>query len=310
MENRTRTKKISSFSELVASVRAMEEKSRVAVVEAQDQHTLESIVQAKRDGLLEAILIGNVTKIKELLRDQNASPEGFEIVSADGAEESVAKAAVMVHEGQADIIMKGKLETGQIMKGILDKKNDLKKGGIISLIGFYEITTYHKLFAVSDMGMNTYPDLAGKKEILLNAVNVLQAAGIETPKVAVLSAIEKLNPKMPDTVDGDALKKMNQSGEIPGCIVEGPISFDLATSKSAALVKGYESPVAGDADLLLVPDIVSGNILVKCLTGMAGAQTAGLVVGAKVPIILTSRSAEASDKYYSIALAAFTAKNY
>jgi phosphotransacetylase len=139
-------------------------------------------------------------------------------------------------------------------------------------------------------------------------VALLHTLGIENPKVAVLSSVEKVNPKMPDSVDGDALKRMNQTGEIIGCAVEGPISFDLATSSEAARIKGFDSPVAGDADLLIVPDIVSGNILAKCLTGFAGATTAGAVLGARVPVILTSRSAEASDKYYSIALAACAAK--
>lgn len=310
MAKTTQTLKIDTFAQMVDIVRSLEIKSRVAVVEAQDNHTLESVVQARRDGLVEPILIGNMAKIKEILKEQHSSPEGIEMVASDGPEDSMAKAARMVHENTADIIMKGGLETSQLMSGILDKKNDLKKGGLMSLIGFYEISTYHKIFAVSDVGMNTYPNLDAKRDILCNAVDVLHAAGIINPKVAVLSAIEKVNPKMPDTLDGAALKKMNESGEIGGCIVEAPISFDLAISKSAALVKDYNSPVAGDADLLLVPDIVSGNILAKSLTGLAGAQTAGLAVGAKVPIILTSRSAEASDKYYSIALAGFTAKYY
>jgi phosphotransacetylase len=138
----------------------------------------------------------------------------------------------------------------------------------------------------------------------------LRAFGVENPKVAILAAIEKVNPKMKETVDADALKQMNACGEIDGCVVDGPLSFDIATSREAAEIKGYESEVAGDADLLIVPDLVCGNVLVKALTGIAGAMTAGMVVGAKVPIVLTPRSAEASDKYYSIALAAYTARNY
>jgi phosphotransacetylase len=232
------------------------------------------------------------------------------MVEAGDVDDCVAKAADLIRSGQAQIIMKGMMETGQIMKAVLDKKIELTSGRKMSVIGFYEIPKYHKLLSVSDMGMNTYPDLAGKKDILENAVQLLHAIGIENPKVAVLAAVEKLNPKMPETVDGDKLKEMNLQGEIKGCVVEGPISFDLATSKEAAVIKKYESPVAGDADFLLVPEICTGNVLVKCLTGMAGARTAGLVVGAKVPIILTSRSAEASDKYYSTVFAAFAAVNY
>ena len=225
-------------------------------------------------------------------------------------DESLNIAVKLIHEGKANVMMKGKLETAQIMRGVLKKENDLRKGGLISVTGFFEIPGVDKLIAVSDMAVNTYPDLEGKKHILENAVSVMHAMGIENPKVAVLAAVEKLNPKMPETVDADALKQMNIKGEITGCIVEGPISFDIATSKEAARIKGFSSPVAGEADLLLVPDIVSGNILAKCLTGFAKAITAGVVVGAKIPIILVPRSAEATDKYYSIALAAYTAQNF
>ena len=207
--------------------------------------------------------------------------------------------------------MKGKMETGPFMKAIINKKNDMMAGGRISLVGLFEHpTAYHKLLAVTDMGMNTYPDLEGKKDEINNAVKLLHALGIECPKVACLCAVEKLNPKMPETVDADALKKMNAAGQIPGCIVEGPISFDLAIKKESADLKGYESPVAGDADLLLVPDITCGNVLVKCMTEYAGATTAGAMLGAKCPLIITSRSAAASDKYYSIALAAYSAARY
>lgn len=302
--------KINTFKDLVAAVQAMETKSRVAVAAAHEEHTLESLIQARRDGLVTPILVGDEGEIRAIFKRLHEDPDSFEIVSADGVDDCLAKSVELIHSGRANILMKGKLETGQIMKAVIDKKNDLKRGGLISLVGFYSLPSYHKLFAVSDMGMNTYPNLEGKRHILENAVHVLRALGVEEPKVAVLSAVETANPKMPDSVDGGKLKELNQIGEIKGCIVEGPIAFDLATSKEAAVAKSYQSPVAGDADLLVVPDIVCGNVLVKCLTGLAGAKTAGLVVGAKVPIILTSRSAEASDKYYSIALAAYTAQNY
>lgn len=302
--------KINSFKDLVSAVQAMETKSRVVVAAAHDDHTLESLIQAQGDGLVTPILVGDEKKIRAILAEKQADSDAFEIIHAESVDDCLDKSVALIHAGKANILMKGKLETGEIMKAIIDKKNDMKRGGLISLMGFYTLPTYHKLFAVSDMGMNTYPDLEGKRHIIENAVHVLHALGIETPKVAVLSAVEKANPKMPDTVDGEKLKELCQSREITGCVVEGPISFDLATSRQAAAIKNYHSPVAGDADLLVVPDIVCGNVLVKCLTGMAGAQTAGLVVGAKVPVILTSRSAEASDKYYSIALAAYTAQNY
>jgi phosphotransacetylase len=299
-----------SFKEIAKIVSDIEEKTVIAVVEAHDEHTIESVVEATRDKLISPLLIGNADKIAGLLRGLNAKAVDFNVIGTESTDESLAIAVKKITDREAGAVMKGKLETGAFMKAILKKENNLIKGGRLSLIGFYEMPQYHKLFSVSDVGLNTYPDLAGKKDILTNAVGALHALGVENPKVAVLTAVEKVDPKMPDTVDAAALKKMNVDGEISGCVVEGPISFDLAMFKEAARIKGYESPVAGDADFLLAPDIVSGNVLVKCLTGFAGATTAGMVVGAKVPVVLTSRSAEASDKYFSIAFAAYSAAHF
>jgi phosphate butyryltransferase len=302
--------KINSFNDLVVNVQRMAQKSKVAVIAAHDEHTLDAIVEAKKHNLITPILIGDSREIDAILKKSGENPDRYQVVAAADEDTCIKIAVDMVHAKTADVIMKGKLETGPMMKAIVNKENGLRKGGIISVVGFYETDKYHKLFAVTDMAVNTYPDLEAKKQILQNAVNLLNALGFVEPKVAVLAAVEKLNPKMPETADAEALKQMNLSGELIGCIVEGPISFDLATSKEAANIKGYQSPVAGDADLLLVPEITTGNVLVKCLTGMAGATTAGLVVGAKVPVVLTSRSAEASDKFYSLALAAYAAANY
>ena len=302
---------IKNLKELAEAAKAMETKTVIAVVEAQDPHTLEAVITAKKDGIIDAMLIGNEEKIREILTQEGGDAADFTIVPTGSLEESLKVAVESIHSGKANVLMKGKLETGDLMKAIVNKENDMMAGGRISVMGLFDHPTfYHKLIAVTDMGMNTYPDLQGKKDEINNAVKVLHALGNECPKVACLCAVEKLNPKMPETVDADALKKMNADGEIPGCIVEGPISFDLAIKQGAAAIKGYESPVAGDADLLLVPDITSGNVLVKCMTDYAGATTAGTIVGAKCPIIITSRSAEASDKYYSIALAAYAAANY
>jgi phosphotransacetylase len=297
---------IRRFDDMIAALRESGGKTAVAIVEAQDEHTIDAVSQAAQNGLISPILIGREKEINALLELQGAVANAA-VINADSVEESLKTAASLIEQGRAGAIMKGKLETGDFMKGLLNKEYRLTQDRRLSLVGFYQMPQYHKLFSVSDMGLNTYPDLALKKDILLNAVDALKAIGVENPKAAVISAVEKANPRMPDAVDADALKQMNQRGEISGCIVEGPISFDLAMFSEAARIKGYESPVAGDADLLVMPDIVSGNVLVKCLTGFAGAATAGMIVGAKVPVILTSRSAEASDKYYSIALAAYTA---
>ncbi|MDR1898909.1 MAG: bifunctional enoyl-CoA hydratase/phosphate acetyltransferase [Treponema sp.] len=300
---------IRRFDDLVAALRESGRATAVAVVEAQDEHTIDAIVQAAHNDLIHPILIGRERDIRSLIGERG-DVKNVTVIGTGNADESLRAAASLIEEGRAGAIMKGKLETGDFMKGVLNKEYRLVQGGRLSLVGFYEMPQYHKLFAVSDVGLNTYPDLSLKKDILLNAVKVLRALGVEKPKVAVLSAVEKMNPKMPDSVDADALKQMNLRGEIGGCLVEGPISFDLAMFREAARIKDYRSEVAGDADLLVMPDIVSGNVLVKCLTGFAGAVTAGTVVGARVPVILTSRSAEASDKYYSIALAAYAASYF
>jgi len=300
--------RITCFEDLANAAKNMTRKTAVAVVEAHDERTLESVVKATRDGITRPVLIGDGDRIRELLRRYGADPEAFDITEASGPDAALRRAVALVHAGKASAIMKGKLETGEFMKAIVNKENRLvPEGGRLSLVGLYETAKYHKLFAVSDVGLNTYPDLECKKAIVENAVGLLNSLGVDTPKVAVLSCVEKVNPKIPDTVDGEALKKMNRDGRLRGCVVEGPVSFDLATSTEAARIKGYKSSVAGDADILIVPDITAGNILVKCLTGICGALTAGAVVGASVPVVLTSRSAEAADKYYSIALAAVAA---
>jgi phosphotransacetylase len=301
---------IRSFKELVETVKAREKKSRIAVVAADDAHTVEAVVNAQSEGLIEAILIGDEHLIKKRLSEQGVDETDYHVVSAPNAEAGLAEAVKMIHSGEATVLMKGHLETGDFMRAILNRDNGLRKSSLLSVAGFYEVNSYHKLFAVSDQAINTYPDLDAKRAILENAVGLLHAFGIERPKVAVLAAIEKVNPKMRETVDADALKTMNREGAIAGCVVDGPLSLDIATDRKAAQIKGYESEVAGDADLLLVPDLVCGNVFVKALTGFAGAMTAGTVVGAKVPVVLTPRSAEASDKFYSIALAAYTAQQY
>jgi phosphotransacetylase len=212
-----------------------------------------------------------------------------------------------IRAGRADAIMKGNIETSDFLHAILKRENGLRGGGLLSAIGLYEMTGYHKIFAVTDFAMNTTPDLAAKRAIIENAAALLRKLGIETPKIAVLSEAEHINAKIPASVDAAELKRLNESGEIANCVVEGPISIDLAMSREAAAIKSYSSPVAGDADLLVVPDVVAGNLLVKSLTMFGGAVTAGTILGAKIPVIMTSRSAAEDDKYYSIALAAVAA---
>jgi phosphate butyryltransferase len=174
----------------------------------------------------------------------------------------------------------------------------------MSHVSIQEVPSYHKLLITTDGGMMMYPDLEQKKKIIENAVEVLHSLGYENPKVAVLAAVETVNPKMPESVDAGKLKEMNQNGEITGCIVEGPISYDIAMNKESGEIKGFVSPVAGDPDILIVPNITCGNILGKCLVYSAGAKMAGFIVGAKVPIVLTSRGSSSEEKYLSLVLSA------
>lgn len=295
---------ITCFNDLTTNAIAARDKTVLAVVEAQDPGTIGSVLKASEEGIVRPIFIGRAAEIGKLIFESGLEPSDYETVDASSSEESLRRAIDLILSGKAAALMKGKLETAEFMKAVISKDNGLLTGSRLSLGALYEVPKYHKLLAVSDVVVNLYPDLECKRAIIENAVGMLRTLGVKKPKVAVLAAIEKVNPKMPETVDADALKQMNMTGIISDCVIEGPISFDLATIAEAAIIKGYDSPVAGDADLLIVHDIASGNILAKCLTGMAGATTAGTILGAKVPIVLTSRSAETSDKYYSIALAA------
>lgn len=196
--------------------------------------------------------------------------------------------------------MKGKCETGTIMKVLVNKETGIRKSDTMSLVGFFESPYYHKVFAITDPALLTYPNLEQKKAMIRNAVGAFHALGEDDPKVAIIAAVEKVNPKMPETVDADAIK---QEG-IEGCTIEGPISLDLAMDPQSAPIKGYVSPVAGDADLLVMPNIVTANATAKAITVIGGGRTGGVVLGAKVPVLLVSRAASADDKYMSIVMAA------
>ena len=293
-----------SFNELIEKIQKNKSKKRVVVVAAHDEHTLQAVFKAVKDGIVEPILIGNKVKIKEILQHLNESIDDYAIINVEDDARAAMKAVELIHENSADFIMKGKIQTADLLRAVVNKEKGLRTGSVMSHIAIHEIPTYHKLLAVTDGGMMMYPNLEEKKQIIENAVNTFIAMGYVKPKVAVLAAVEKVNPKMPETVDADMLKKMNQNGEIKNCIVEGPISYDLAMSAESAKIKGFESPVIEDTDILVVPNITTGNILGKSLLYSAGAKMAGFIVGAKVPIVLTSRGSSAEEKYLSLVLSA------
>jgi phosphate butyryltransferase len=297
-----------NFKELIEKVQNAESKKRVVVVAAQDEHTLEAVFQAKKDNIVEPILIGNKTKIKEILQRLNLCLEEEFIIDVEEESAAAVKAVELINENKADFIMKGKIQTADLLRAVVNKEKGLRTGNVMSHIAIHEMPSYHKLLAVTDGGMMMYPDVDEKKQIIENAVSTFLAMGYDMPKVAVLAAVENVNPKMPETVDADKLKVMNQNGEIKNCIVEGPISYDLTMSRESAEIKGFSSSVIGDADILVVPNITAGNILGKSLIYSAGAKMAGFIIGAKVPIVLTSRGSTTEEKYLSLVLSASAAK--
>lgn len=277
-------------------------KRKFTVASAEDSEVLLACDAAKKSGIGEPILVGTKKRLEEISKDINIDISGFEIIDVDDDLEKCKRAVLAVKEGYASFVMKGLVPTATLLKAVLDPENGIRGESLLSHVMVYEIPAYHKLLILTDGGMNINPGLSEKVEILKNAIKVANSIGIENPKVACLSAVEVINPKMPSTVDAAKLKEMNINKDIGG-IVDGPLAFDLAVSKEAAMHKGVKSEVAGDADIILVPFIEVGNGIGKSLTYFAGARSAGIVVGAKAPVVLVSRADSHEDKFNSIALA-------
>jgi phosphate butyryltransferase len=293
-----------SFDELIEKVKGFTNPRKVVVAASAAEHALEAVLRAQKDGIVKPILVGDKAKTLEILSKLDAGVSDEDIYDVPDEEEAARKAVALVREGRGDFLMKGKLETAQMLKPVVNKETGLGTGGLMSNFVIFQAPRYHKLLVVTDGGMVTYPTLEQKKAIIESTVKTLKALGYENPKIGVLAAVEKLNPKMPETVDADALRRMNAEGEIKGCIVEGPISLDLALDPEAVAIKRYESPVAGDADALIVPNIHTGNALGKSIILLGGGRMANFIVGAKVPIVLTSRASSSEEKYLSLMVAA------
>jgi len=293
-----------NYDELIKKVQGYKTRKRVAVVAAEDEHALEAVLSAQKENVVTPVLIGNESKIIEIMDKIGEKPANCTIVNVNEGEDPARIAVDLIKQNEVDFLMKGKIETANLLKSVVDKGSDLRTGRVMSHLAFFEIPSYHKLLVMTDGGMITYPDLEQKKHIIINVVETLLKMGYEYPKVAVLAAVEQVNSKMQATVDAAELKKMNMSGEIPDCVVEGPISFDLAVNKESARIKGFNSPYCGDFDVMIVPNIETGNVLGKSLIYMGNAKMAGMVVGAKIPVVLTSRGATAEEKYLSLVLSA------
>lgn len=293
-----------SYDQLIQRAQAKMVKSRIAVVSAADEHTIGAVIKAWKNGICDPILIGEEAKIRSLLSKEGEDPAKFEIINETDDTAAAQKAIDLVHAGEAQSIMKGLIQTADFMRAIVKRENDLRLGSTICMMGIREVPRYHKLLAFADCGICMYPTLEQKKEIIQSCADTLVKLGFDTPKVGCLGSVEVVNPKMQDTVDSAELKRMNQAGEITNCIVEGPISYDLAVNKEAGEIKGYESPVCGDADLLIFPDLTSANICTKALSHTSGKPAAVLIVGTKVPVIACSRASSLETKYLCIAVAA------
>ncbi|UZJ80714.1 phosphate butyryltransferase [Fictibacillus sp. KU28468] len=280
-----------------------ESKKVVAVAAAEDEEVILSVKQAYEKGVASFILVGNKEKIQFLLqRSKLEQNEELQIMEAK-PENAALEAVKVVSSGQADIVMKGLIPTADLLKAVLHKENGLRTGKILSHVAAFEVPGYDRLLFVTDSGMNIAPNLQQKAQIIENAVQVARGIGVEMPKVAVLAAVESVNPAMQATLDASALMVMNKRGQISGCIVDGPLALDNAISVKAAEHKGISSEVAGHADVLVVPAIETGNALYKSLIYFANAKVGAVIAGACAPIVLTSRADTAESKLYSIALA-------
>lgn len=292
---------VRSLDELLELAKKKEKKT-MAVAVAQDSVVLEAVMKAVNMNIINAILVGNEEEIKTIAADSKMDLSGVKIINECNITKAAAKAVELVTLGEANFVMKGLLGTSDLLKAVLNKEANLRTSNLLSHVMVYDVKTYEKLLFITDGGMVPYPELKDKIGIINNAVTVAKALEIDMPKIAPICAVEVINPSMQATLDAAALSSMNKRGQIKGCIIDGPLGLDNAISKEAAHHKGIISDVAGDADILLVPNIEAGNFLGKSMTYFAGAESAGVIVGAKCPVVLVSRADSAKSKLYSIAL--------
>ena len=296
-----------SFDDLLSRVASVPKK-KVSVAVAQDNEVLLAVKAAKERGIADAILVGDADKIAEIAKEIDMNLADYEVVDVKDVTEAALKAVKLVHDGDADMYMKGLIDTKGFLKSVLDKEVGLRSGSPLSHVCVFDVEGAKKLLFLTDVAFIPYPTLEDKVNIINNTVEVCNACGIENPKVAPLAAVEVVNPKMPETVEAAELAKMNEEGKITGCIVDGPLSFDLATAPEAAIHKGATGrKIVGDADVLLFPDIHAGNILYKALVHFSNSKNGNLITGTKAPVILTSRSDSFEVKVNSLALGALVA---
>jgi phosphate acetyltransferase len=294
------------YPALIERCRALEPVS-TAVAHPCDESSLTAAVEAAEANLIRPTLVGPEARIRAVAEQCRLDIRPYRLIDAPHSHASAAKAVEIVREGQAETLMKGSLHTDELMAEVVRKDTGLRTERRISHVFIMDVPTYPKPLAVTDAAINIFPDLETKVDIVQNAIDMGHALGRERPKVAILSAVETVTPKIPSTIDAAALCKMAERGQITGALLDGPLAFDNAISKEAAAIKGIRSEVAGDPDILLVPDLEAGNMLAKQLSFLANADAAGIVLGARVPIILTSRADTVRARMASCAVAVLLA---
>lgn len=286
------------------------DKAILSVAAAHNEEVLTSVKEAVNMGIIQPILIGNIEKIKLISKSIDFILDKIELIQEDDIVKCAEIAVKLTHDNKADFIMKGLLDTSILLKAVLNKEFGLRESSLLSHVMIYEIESYHKLLLISDGGMNIAPTYEQKEDIIKNSIRAGKSLGMDEIKIACLAAVEKVNPKMQATIDARKLQEACEEGKFgDNVIVEGPLAFDLAVSKHSSEIKGFNGKVAGDADIILVPTIEVGNAIGKTLTYMAKSKSAGVVMGAKVPIVLTSRADCAESKLYSIVFGAFISKH-
>ncbi len=294
---------IQKLAEVVEMAKA-KRKRKIAVAAAADYDVLEALKNADKNGIVEPVLVGIKPKIEKICQEIDYDISKYEIIHVEDKFQASLQAAQLIREGRADILMKGMVSTGQLLKAVLDKEHGLRKGSILSHVAIFESPYYHKLLGITDAAMNVAPTFEDKISLINNAVELFHLLGEPNPKVAVVGAVETVNQRMESTMHAATLSMMNKRQQIIGCIIDGPLELDNAVSKKAAQVKNIESDVAGNVDIVVAPDINGANFLYKALNFLGGASTAAVIMGAKVPIVLTSRADSEKSKFLSISLAA------
>ena len=295
-----------NFDDLFSKLKEVSTK-KVAVAVAQDKPVLEAIKKATELNIAQAILVGDKEKIQEIAKGIDLDLSNYEIMDVKDPKKSTLEAVKLVSSGHADMLMKGLVDTATFLRSILNKEVGLRTGKQMSHVAVFEIEGWDRLFFLTDVAFNTYPELKEKAAIINNAVSVAHACGIEKPKVGVVCPVEVVNPNMPSTVDAALLAKMSDRGQFKGCTVDGPFALDTAISLEAANHKGVKGEVAGKSDILMLPNIETGNVMYKTLTYFAPCMNGCLLVGTSAPVILTSRADTFERKVNSIALAALVA---